>query len=317
LKNRVLYFPYIRVPESTWLTQMLLYWDKISSIVPYEFINRPGSLGPYMQSLLEQELVVQVIPGMYIYDIPNFEGAFQAYVDSLGPEVTRRRNQFEAGRTFKIHIEKMGEIGHTLARQGLAKEVSYSWYEVETDTANDFMSYLATVLGQLAQVDSSPVTDGEAYLRRFAETGVAKDRIHQQLQSLRTQVLEKVLPVPRHHIEPSAIREFKDGHGQLLGDFRRRVEREIVAAAVIGDDVLRQRQLDIFFEESAARIEEIEEAMHGERWVTTKASVSVLAAIPGVPQIFGLAAALWSALSGGQREVPSRDFAYAAYARKM
>jgi hypothetical protein len=38
LKKRVLYFPFIRVPESTWLTQMLLHWDQVCSIVPYEFI---------------------------------------------------------------------------------------------------------------------------------------------------------------------------------------------------------------------------------------------------------------------------------------
>jgi len=315
LKNRVLYFPYIRIPKSAWLTQMLLYWDKVSSIVPYEFTQKPESLGPYMQSLLEHELVVQVIPGMYIYEIPNFERAFQAYIDGLGPEVNRRRTQFEGGRRLKVHIEKMGALGHALAEQGLANEGAYPWYDVEADTANDFMSYLAATLGQLATVDSAPITDGAAYLRRFAKAGVAEDRVLQQLQSLRTQVLERVLQVPSHHVEPSAIAAFKSRHGELLADFRRRVERELVTAAVIADDALRQRQLDIFFEESAARIEEIQAAMGDARWDTTKASLSVLAAIPGVPQVFGLAAALWAALSGSQRPVPSQDFAYAAYAR--
>jgi len=44
MKNSVIYFPYIRVPESPWLTQMLLYWDQLSSIVPYDFIADPESL---------------------------------------------------------------------------------------------------------------------------------------------------------------------------------------------------------------------------------------------------------------------------------
>ncbi len=315
MKNRVLYFPYIRVPRSTWLTQMLLYWDKVSSIVPYEFINRPESLGPYMESLLREELVDQVIPGMYIYEIPNFEQSFQTYIDGLGVGMARRRVRFAQGRRLKVHIEKMGEIAHALAGQGLAHEGPYPWYEVEADTADDFMSYLAAALGQLERVDSSPVTNRAAYLRRFTHAGVAEDRVFQQLQSLRTSVLKKVLPVPSHEVEPSAIRAFKDRHGQLLADFRWRVERELVAAAAIEDDLLRQRHLDIFFDESAARVEEIQAAMRGERWETTKASLSVLAAIPGVPQMFGLAAALWDALSGRQRQAASRDFAYAAYVR--
>jgi hypothetical protein len=55
--------------------------------------------------------------------------------------------------------------------------------------------------------------------------------------------------------------------------------------------------------------------MRRAKWKTMKASLSVLAAIPGVSQFYGLAGALWDALSGGQREAPSQDFAYAACAR--
>lgn len=294
---------------------MLLYWDKVSSIVPYEFVNHPESLGSFMQGLLTEELVDLVIPGVYIYEIPNFERAFLTYIDGLGAEMDRRRTRFAMGHRFKVHIEKMGEIGQALAGQGLAHDRRHPWYEVEADTADDFMSYLAAVLGQLSRVDSTPVTNRPAYLRRFAEAGLSEDRVLKQLESLRTQVLKKVLPVPGHDVEPSAIRAFKNRHGKLLADFRWRVERELVAAAAIEDDLLRQRQLDIFFDESAARVEEIQEAMRNERWRTIKASLSVLAAIPGASQMFGLAAAFWDALSPRQRQDASRDFVYAAYVR--
>jgi len=30
MANKVLYFPYIDVPQSTWLTGMLLYWDAVA-----------------------------------------------------------------------------------------------------------------------------------------------------------------------------------------------------------------------------------------------------------------------------------------------
>lgn len=294
---------------------MLLYWDKVSSIVPHDYTQRPESLGHYMQSLVEQELVFQVLPGMYIHEIPNFENAFHGYLTGLGPELNRRRKQFEHGSVFKIHIEKMGQIGNDLVDQRLARPGADPWYEVEVDTANDFMSYLAVALGQVATVDSSPVTDEIAYLNRFAHAGVAGDHVVQQLQALRIQVLKRVLPVPNHAIEPAAIRAFKDRHVQLLSDFRRRVERELIAVAALPDEVLRQRQVDVFFEECADRIEEIEATMHNAQWQTIRGAFSVLAAIPGVPPMFGLAAALWNAVPGERNEVVARDFAYAAYAR--
>jgi hypothetical protein len=87
-----------------------------------------------------------------------------------------------------------------------------------------------------------------------------------------------------------------------------------VAAEALGDDLLRQRQLELFFEEADARVEGIQAAMHDAGWETGRASFSVLAAIPGCPQLFGLAAAVWAAFAGGQRQVP-QDLAYAAYAR--
>jgi hypothetical protein len=229
--------------------------------------------------------------------------------------IARENFQFVSGSLCKIHIEKMGEISHALVDQKLAREAGYPWYEVEADTANDFMTYLASALGKLASVDSSPVTDQATYLDRFAKAGVAEDRVVQQLQALRVRVLEKVLPIPSHAIEPSKIRQFKNRHPQLLADFRRRVERELIEAANKSDDFLQQRQLELFFDEAAVRREEIQAAMHGAGWKTIQGSLSVLSAVPGAPQMFGLVAALWDALSGRSQQIPSQDFAYAAYVR--
>jgi hypothetical protein len=268
-----------------------------------------------MRSLVEQELVFQVIPEEYIDEIPNFERAFQVYLDKLGPEVARRQARFASGSTLSIHLEKMGCIRGTLVGLGLAQEVRGTWCEVESDTANDFMSYLATALGRLPSVGSSPVTNEAAYLDRLVRAGVPEDRVVQQLQSLRIKVLERVLPIPDHPVQPSVIREFKNKHNDVLRQFRRRVEKELVEATAIADGPKRQHHLGIFFEEAADLTEQIEAAMHGAGWQIIKGSLSVIAAIPGVSPTFGLAAALWDALSGGQRQAPSQDFAYAAYAR--
>jgi hypothetical protein len=294
---------------------MLLYWDQVCSIVPSQFIDRPELLGPYMRSLVEQELVLQVIPGVHIHEIPKFEGTFQGYLEGLGQEAARRQARFARGSTFKVHIEKMGNIGQALVQRRLAREAEYPWYEVERETAQDFMSYLAAALGQLPSVNSSPITDQTTRLGRFARAGVSEDCVVQQLQSLRICVLESVLPVVGHPIPPRAIREFRDRHRDLLRQFRRRVETELVQAADVADGPRRQYLLEIFLEEARGRIEQIQAAMHGAGWQTVRASLSVLATVPGAPQVFGLVAALWDALSRGQHQTPSQDFAYAAYAR--
>ncbi|MBN9366474.1 MAG: hypothetical protein J0H59_05515 [Comamonadaceae bacterium] len=63
---------------------------------------------------------------------------------------------FDAGTTARIHAEKLGEIPRFLVQQGLAKQVDWAWYDVETGTANQFMSYIATCLGEFERwVESS------------------------------------------------------------------------------------------------------------------------------------------------------------------
>jgi hypothetical protein len=329
LRNRLLYFPYIRIPQTKWLTQTLLYWDQVSSIVPIEFIENPESLGPYMQKLVQEELVRQVIPGQYIHEIPNFEAAFFRYIAGLGPTLDARRTLFlrEAGFNIQIHIEKMGAIGDMLVDQGLARSRNYPWYEVEPNSANDFMSYLAAVLGQLPSVDSVPITDERmnlrnfsfagpfSYARPFSRAGLARDRVVQRHQPLRISILDKILPIPNHPIEPAVIRAFKEKHHEMLISFRRRVERELIMAASISDRDLCQRHLDIFAEEAAESIQEIQASMRDARWETVRGMVSVVAAIPGVSQLFGLAGAIWDAFSGRTTHLtPSQDFAYAAFA---
>lgn len=320
MKDRLLYFPYIRIPQTKWLTQTLLYWDQVSTIVPMEFIANPESLGPYMQRLVQEELVRQVIPGQYIHEIPNFEAAFGRYIADLGPALDARRTSFPREAGLHIHIEKMGGIGDMLVDQGLARSRNYPWYEVEPASANDFMSYLAAVLGQLPSIDSSPITDERINLRNFSDArpfshaGQTRGLVVQRLQPLRISVLDKILPIPNHPIEPGVIRAFKEKHHEMLVDFRRRVERELIMAASISNRTLRQRNLEIFYEEAAESIKEIQASMHDARWDTVRGMVSVVAAIPGASRFFGLAGAIWNAFSGNERHALSQDFAYAAFA---
>ena len=139
------------------------------------------------------------------------------------------------------------------------------------------------------------------------------DDVIKQLDSLRVQILDRVLPVPKNPVRPSEIRLFKDRHSTAIADFRRRVEREVVQAASIQHPELRRRQLEIFVDEAEEQIQEIQSWMHSAGWRVARGGLSVIAAIPGATWMFGLLGAVWEAITGGNRPLPSRDFAYAAY----
>lgn len=86
MSGKVLYFPYIDIPQSAWLTRMLLYWDTVGVIMPYQFVEEPETLEDFTRDLLQAGLLAQVIPGQYVGDVPNFSKSFLAYLNSLGPE---------------------------------------------------------------------------------------------------------------------------------------------------------------------------------------------------------------------------------------
>lgn len=55
--DAVLYFPMIRPPESAWFSRVLLYWDKIGTIMPAQYSEDHEFLGAYTSGLLREGLL--------------------------------------------------------------------------------------------------------------------------------------------------------------------------------------------------------------------------------------------------------------------
>lgn len=154
--SRALYYPYIKVPKGPWFTRLLLYWDKVGAIVPYEYIEDPDKLGPYMVGLVRERLVEQIIPGQYLGRIKNFKRAFLQYIDTKDFKAKYRSSWPQ------VHMEKLQRVGDELCNRGLARKVGreYSpWYRVEPRTAAMFMAYLAAVLGQITEEEFFPISE--------------------------------------------------------------------------------------------------------------------------------------------------------------
>jgi hypothetical protein len=334
MKANALYFPYIDVPKDTWTTMSILYWDKLASILPMDYMHEPEQLGQHMQALLAEGLVEPVIPGYYLHLIPNFEKPFIELV-----ERKLRRSTLAAflpigpASTVQVHAEKMGQIPDFLVNVGLAKRIDYSWYEVERGVANQFMAYLATCLGALPEVNASAVTDKAMFATFPRQNHIKGARsLDAHVDKARKVILQALLPIPDGHVDLGKLSQFKQRYGHLLPVLRARIERYCTLIASLPDPDARATLTKTFTSECKEHVDEIESAMRpsfskitfgyltplfaaGLSWEGTETANPV--AYAGAAMAFGATA--YQAISSvrGEREALERaPLAYLARARR-
>lgn len=233
IAKRALYYPYINAPDSPWFTRVLLYWDKVAAIIPLQFLHEPEKLEPQMQGYVKAGLIEPVVPGAFTWELPNFDGAFLRHLDFRASRDPRPREEWP-----RVHMEKLQELGGHLCERGLAKrEGEWSpWFFVETQTAIEFMTYLAVVLGRMPTVDCAPITNEPVGFSTLI------GKWPERLAPLRTEMLEEILPTPSASVRPEELAEFKMEHGKELASFRSEVEQRISEIAAITDDEWRQHR---------------------------------------------------------------------------
>lgn len=261
--NNAIYFPYINVPSDAWFFRVLLYWDKVSSIVPYDYIYNPDLLAPHMRNLLTAELVEQVPPGSYLYKIPHFEDAFLSYIRRQNSQ--RNRNQatrLPRRNRFSIHMEKMGEIANELVNLDLAQRSSYPWYEVDDWVANAFMCYLASSLGKLDEINASPVTnEWNSSLIFKGNTVSFKVNERVKRQKIRQLLLNNLLPGPTELPDIDELVNFKLSHGKTLSKLRNTIEGYCIEISNISNDEEREERVSFLLRDIEDDVQEISETM--------------------------------------------------------
>lgn len=340
MPSNALYYPYIRVPESPWFTRVLLYWDRVGAIVPYEYLEDPDRLGPYMVSLVRERLVEQVIPGMYLWRVENFTNAFLEYVDAkygvAGVPYTSNWATVHSEKLggSSIHMEKLQDLGERLCERGIARREGNSgyspWLNIEPRIAYDFMAYLAGVLGQMSEGDHfSPITNLHRHLNPF----IPKSQPSDPKYAVRQLLLKNILPSPTEPIEAAELKDFKEQYKEPLKRFREKVEEkvsELAAIAEVGRQNMRRQDITLSFRES---IDELTARMKEKRgWprldfgtlcTITGSGLSAWKAISDQDWKFGvtgaalcLAPAIYSAFRGSDIALANEPLAYAALAGK-
>ena len=115
-----LYFPYIRVPETSWFTQILLYWDRAATIIPRSIEEGSEDLSPYMVDLQNAEMLEYVYPSR---DLWQHQDAFNENFIALIRDSPRQLTSSERPTRYTdIHVDKIGySLVVELHKMGYAK----------------------------------------------------------------------------------------------------------------------------------------------------------------------------------------------------
>lgn len=341
MSDNAIYFPYINVPNTDWFFRVLLYWDRVQSIVPQDYAHDLGKLKPYMRDLVANNLVEPILPMNYIHQIPNFGDSFLRYIDNrIDIEQSKAENaDFFLNKYVQLlHIEKLQGVAEELQRRGLAFPTRYPWYAVTPWAADAFMAYLASCLGRLDEINAAPVTNNAHSFLLFSENAKTRgDLVARRRRSETRQILlTNIFPAPRQAITLKEIVDFKDKHGDVLRGFRALVEKKCIELALIEDDSLRGEQIGNTLSEMQQEIQDIS-ALFRDRWkhirlgslvplLAVATSVGTIAAnqewLPltaGVATVgLSLTAAVYQAFSNRQQREAAfkKPLAYATFAKQ-
>jgi hypothetical protein len=217
MPDAALYFPYIEVPDRPSLTRVLLYWDRLGTIVPASVGH---DIWPRTRKLVQCDLVEPVDPAEYLRELDGFAEAFL--------EVAEAATAVGAGAGPKVPIHKeksTPRLWKALERRGVVESGSEpGWMMVDERVAGIFMAYLAMCLGRCCALE--PITDKRA---SFAGVAVpAGLRFSAGLDVMRAAMLANVLPAPSTPVPPETIADFKHAYWDELRAFRLRVERALL-----------------------------------------------------------------------------------------
>lgn len=151
-----LYYPFIEIPDESWLKTAVLYWDTISTIVP-------ESIKPYQSrtsQILSQEGILKAT--FVNPDLPDLEIVAEKVLGYLNsPEGQSFLLNIENSPDSRINVEKFTSrykwdfmhdrkfqngLLHELRRYGLTGKIQGDWIKVPSPFAHFYMTVLATHL---------------------------------------------------------------------------------------------------------------------------------------------------------------------------
>lgn len=239
MNNHAIYYPYISLPNSKWLMENLLYWDKLSSIVPYQVKEYGEGLSPFMKDLISSNLVNLVEPREYNDDLDEFRDGFIEFA---------KKYKNTSSEYTRIHMEKIGNLREQLLDLNLIENDNYPWVLMKDDLSDHFMEQLATSLSLVDELDATPITNKGTFNLN-------------SLVSQRNDVLSFAMPLPNDEISIDKILRFKEDYGHLTRGFRNKIEKITLNILSQKDEELRNHTFNVEKDDFKRELEELNEAI--------------------------------------------------------
>lgn len=252
--DTALYFPHMRLPQSAWLMQVLLYWDQAATIVPEHQLDDVVANDAFMRDLRDVGLLTAVRPDRQGVDQDSFVEGFLEIMDGQRPPASRA--------TVRLHADKMGyRLFRELQDRDLAKAADWMSWVVEKHTGLLYMAYLASVISA-TNPGMMPVTDTSASI----DTLRGRARMSERVGALRYVVITEALPTPTGPVDAQELAAFKERHAEALTRCRRFLDARLVDIARVDDPDEREIRLAAFSQEVSDDVARLVEAMKRRRW---------------------------------------------------
>lgn len=236
MAQTILYYPKINIQDGTWLRNAILYWDEVSSIVPYEYYDDLSpellylrKLGVY-KAVYPQELFFSqfaedfcdcIIKRIAAYDRSirkNFNG-------SQNEKVKIHKNKIYAPALHElIHYNKLPQSLLTFFKKKrfINDYNTDGWMEIDSKIAQIYMRTLAEYTIKCSNKDIVLGTDNHAHNQEIYSNSCNRTDLQTQCCTIN---IENCLPQPSMEVSFDDILDFKVRRKDELCAFREELRK--------------------------------------------------------------------------------------------
>ena len=234
MPQTILYYPNINILDGAWLRNAILYWDEVSSIVPYENYE---DLSPELSYLQDKGVYTAIFPQDLF---------FSAFAESFCDAIVKRITAYDqsiakghdAGRAKQVRIHKKKIYAPALHKLIHCKKLPSSlmsfftekrfindydtdgWMEIDSNIANIYMRTLAEYSIKCSNKDIVLGTDTATHNREIYNS--ARNRTNLQTQCCKISI-ENFLPQPSMDVSYEDILLFKTRRKDELCAFKEKI----------------------------------------------------------------------------------------------
>lgn len=224
-KSTILYYPTIKIKDGVWLRNALLYWDKVSSIVPGSTYNDENS--PEVEYLLRVGLYEPLYATEMQEDrelCEEFCKAVKKNINFYKKPKSNNTDNKSVSREYMIHIDKTpNSILDYLLDEGIAKRnCDGLWLNMNELDANIYMATLARYLAKIYGNVEIATDDRTKFLYPFLPE---KSKKKGNIQPFLDIAMQGILPVPNMECSLEDIIDFKKQYNKELMCFRKRISK--------------------------------------------------------------------------------------------